>query len=305
MNDMTVGMENLPNVFIDKIDLYPVVGPGQAIVTRYRIRMRLCMYDHSPSRAWHAREDVAGLRVKIVFRGLDAADALNNGEDSLYDYNPSLPGVIVIGHDSFSIDEELDGYTKFSTIVETRIPAQGSLNVYVACFIDDFDFGYDLFNKFYGPMAAEKILVGGQINEQSGYFYYPDTNEEYAGPVHGHQGTYMEGSEHSSQTHADLRYVSEEDYKVRIPTFQLGEGYSLAPNLSSDPSQSQDMTSETNPDQVLGPNQDTSAMTTGVPSASSAVAAYENMYHARPQQAQNLLAEINFEIRDAIRRGWF
>jgi hypothetical protein len=151
-------------------------------------------------------------------------------------------------------------------------------------------------------MSAEKILIGGQVNEQSGYFYYPDTNEEYAGPVHGHQGKYMEGSEHSSQPHADLRYVSEEDYKIRVPTFQ--PGISQAPNI--DLSQAaQDMTSETSPNPGSGPNQDTSAMTTGVPSASSAVAAYENIYHARPQQAQNLLAGINFEIRDAIQRGWF
>ncbi len=31
MNDATVGMENLPNVFIDRIDLYPMKQPGTGV----------------------------------------------------------------------------------------------------------------------------------------------------------------------------------------------------------------------------------------------------------------------------------
>ena len=66
-------------------------------------------------------------------------------------------------------------------------------------------------------MQGESVYVNGEINEQSGYFYYPETNKEYAGPVHQHPGSgFMEGSKHSDVSHSKLRYVSEENYKLTI-----------------------------------------------------------------------------------------
>ena len=165
MNDATVGMENLPNVFIDRIDLYPMKQPGTGLVFRYRVEVKLCMYDYSPRRSWYGREDLSSLDIKVVFRGGEAASALNDGSDSLYDYSPASPAVIVINQSSFSIENEIDGYTKLSTVVEVNLPTQDSLNVYAACFISGLDFGSDLFNKFYGPMAAEKIFAGGIVSD--------------------------------------------------------------------------------------------------------------------------------------------
>ena len=221
MNEMTVGMENLPNVFIERIDLYPMLQPNTGDVYRYRMQVKLYMYDHKPKRSWHGRAGLSDLSIKAVFRGGVAADALSDGSESLYDYNPSADGVRVINQSDFSIESDLPSlglsgdYTKFSTTIEIELLATDNLNVYVACFIDGLEFGNDLFNKFYGPMSADKILVGGAVSEQSGYFYHPDTDEEYGGPVHGHEGTYMEGSEHIAQRHATLRYVVEENYKIR------------------------------------------------------------------------------------------
>ena len=224
MNEMTVGMENLPNVFIDRIDLYPMRRPNTGAIYRYRIQVKLCMYDYSPKRSWYARESLSDLSIKMVFRGDEAADALNDGSKSLYKYTPSDVGVIVKNQSDFSIELELNGYTKFSTILEVEHPTVDNLNVYAACFIDGLEFGNDLFNKFYGPMSAEKIFVGGVVNEEAGYFYYPDTNEEYGGPVHAHQGTYMEGSEHIAERHQTLIYVVEENYKIRSFSSPAGSG---------------------------------------------------------------------------------
>ena len=53
-------------------------------------------------------------------------------------------------------------------------------------------------------MVGESIFVAGQINKDSGYFYYPETNEEYGGPVHTHNQGYMEGSEHTDKPHSRL-----------------------------------------------------------------------------------------------------
>jgi hypothetical protein len=226
MNEMTVGMENLPNVFIERIDLYPMLQPNTTSTNRYRVQVKLCMYDHGPKRSWHGRPGLSDLSIKMVFRGKEAADALSDGSKSLYDYIASDVGVEIINQSDFTIESELNDYTKFSTIVERELQALDNLNVYVACFIDGLEFGNDLFNKFYGPMSAEKIFVGGVVSDQSGYFYHPDTNEEYGGPVHGHEGTYMEGSEHTLEQHATLRYVVEENYKIRFPPVAIEGGLS-------------------------------------------------------------------------------
>jgi len=305
MNDATVGMENLPNVFIDRIDLYPMRQPGTGLIFRYRVEVKLCMYDYSPRRSWYDREDLSSLDIKVVFRGGEAASALNDGSDSLYDYSPASPAVIVINQSSFSIEDELGEYTKLSTVVEINLPTQDSLNVYAACFIDGLDFGNDLFNKFYGPMAAEKIFAGGIVSEESGYFYYPETNEEYGGPVHQHPPSgYMEGSEHSTEPHAKLIYVSEENYKIRFP-IEIDAGFIITTDMLNSQSGNIDRT-VTGATGVLAGilNEDQSTQGARLENASPTDFS-EDIALALTQrpQAQNLLASVNFEIRDAIRRG--
>lgn len=221
MNDMTVGMENLPNVFIDKIfTLRPASGVDI-------IKIKIAMFDSFPDYSWK-RQEMADLKIKMVFTNGEYSQLLKNGEISLYDFDPGLrTGVLIISASDLEAEEEMDGYIKFSKTIETNFFNVSDLDVYVSCFIDDIDFGIDIFDKYYGPLSGEKILVGGQRNNQSGYFYYPSSNEEYGGPVHGHNNSYMVGSEHSSDPHEKLRYVPEENYKIVDTLFDARTSESL------------------------------------------------------------------------------
>jgi len=212
MNDMTIGMENLPNVFIDKIAVERTTGNAK----NYRIQVKLKMFDYADDHSW--RNKVTGLKVKCAFIEGEESVGLNNGNLSLYDMNvDGTNRVLVESCDEFRFDDRRDGYVSYTKIFEFRAIAPPiDLNVYAACFIDDLGFGISLFDKFYGPMAGDKIFVGGVVNEQSGYFFNPETNEEYGGPVHLHNSGYMEGSFHSDEPHAGLRYVQEENYKMNI-----------------------------------------------------------------------------------------
>ena len=119
--------------------------------------------------------------------------------------------------DTFRFDNRVAGYETFTSVFQFETNTMPpNLNVYAACFIDDLEFGIPLFDKFYGPMMAERIVVGGVLNEITGYFYNPETNEEYGGPVHQHSSGYMEGSMHRDEPHAGLRYVSEDNYKMIV-----------------------------------------------------------------------------------------
>lgn len=118
--------------------------------------------------------------------------------------------------------EGMDGeYEKYAIVVRRILKRSRDLNIYAACFVGDLGFDTPMFNKFYGPMSAERVFVGGRLNTLSNYFYYPDTNEEYGGPVHQKpDGSYMEGSEHKQQPHKEVRLVSEENYKVQMFNFE-------------------------------------------------------------------------------------
>ena len=70
-------------------------------------------------------------------------------------------------------------------------------------------------NKYCGAVTGEKIFVNGEVPTESGYFYYPDTNEEYGGPVHLHNEEFMENSMHSSAPHKVVRYVPETNSKIK------------------------------------------------------------------------------------------
>ena len=308
MNDMTVGMENLPNVFIDKIDIYTMSQNNNP--NRRRIRVKLCMYDHHPKRSWFGRADLADLKIKMAFRGGQLAQDLRDGVTSLHDYSFNQFGVLPVDPNNFVIEEEMGEYTKFSTTVEIEITTAHipNLNVYVACFLDGLDFGNDLFDKFYGPMAAEKIFVGGQVNKQSGYFYYPDTNEEYGGPVHGHESGHMEGSTHSDRPHATLVYVTEDNYKIRESAYSEGIIMGAAEAVGDPSMAGMDTLTDivTEGGIGLGPDFDPTGqgglneppIRIGLANDAAIAGAI-----GQENQAQDLLADVSFEIRDAIRRG--
>lgn len=211
MNKQTVGMENLPNVYIDNVNVvYNRVGLNQR---RANIKVTLMMVDDAFEKSWFGKID--DLKIKCSFIQDDKIQSLNSGELSLFDLNPGLEDRTVVRScsDMYMYKRE-SGYDYYRKTIEINILNPVNLNIYAATFIDDLGFGIPMFDKFYGPMVAERVLVNGEINTESGYFYYPDTNEEYGGPVHAQNQGYMEGSEHSSDPHSELVYVSEENYKI-------------------------------------------------------------------------------------------
>lgn len=260
MNDMTVGMENLPNVFIDKISIEPSLISRVPMRIQYRIRVMVKMYDYAITPSW--RNKLIGLKVKCSFVSDDKIDLLNNGSISLYDISTgALNRTSVKSCDSFRFQNRVNNFESYSEVFELYIiDPPPNLNVYVACFIDGLGFNIPMFDKFYGPMAAEKIFVGGEINALSNYFYYPDTNEEYGGPVHQKSdGSFMEGSQHSDEPHKDVVLVTEENYKITSgPNPDIGLFAGM--ELTRTPEENR---TELRPG-FVDPGEDTSGNTTGV-----------------------------------------
>jgi len=217
MNDAIIGTENLPNVYIEKINVLP-----RGI--NFDIEVTLVMVDNEIDKTWYNK--ISDLKVKCAFiKDLPVIELLNSGELSLFDIQPIRPAVQIESCDEFELFKTESQLSYYKKSIKVRTFNLTTLNVYVSCFVDDLGFSVDLFDKFYGPMSGEKIFVNGLVNTESGYFYYPDTNEEYGGPVHTHQGGYMEGSEHTEEPHSELVYVQEENFKITSyeeSDFELG-----------------------------------------------------------------------------------
>ena len=217
MNLQTVGTENLPNVFIERIEILDYDEES------YEISVTLKMYDHADSPSWRGR--INDLNVKAFFAISDSEiNDLNEGKISLYDFDGPLFNTIARANNFTKNDTLINSgyYAYYHRITEIFNKDIKDLNVYAACFVEiDPPIGIAYFDKFYGPMCGERIIVGNVVNQESGYFYYPDTNEEYGGPVHSSTNMYMEGSEHTSRSHREVRYVAEQNTKIIDGTISI------------------------------------------------------------------------------------
>tara|TARA_R110002110_G_scaffold351056_3_gene561095 strand:+ start:4037 stop:4732 length:696 start_codon:yes stop_codon:yes gene_type:complete len=229
MSIFDVGVENLPNVYITKISL-----------TRTAVKVTCLMKDNKEVKTWRHRPQMANMKVKALLvhdlsetpgvgasKFLTITSGLNSGQDSLFNYempdettfiNSSNASEFGLRNISRSTDEEYY-YNTFifrDSLDRPFVQNVNNMTVYVACFLDGLQFENLVFNKYYGPASSENIIISNQVNQQSGYFYIPLTDKEYGGPVHSHNGVFMEGSQHRSAEHEKLVYVPEQNNKITL-----------------------------------------------------------------------------------------
>ena len=113
---MTVGMENLPNVFIDKIMIERNSIDQQTV--QYYTRVILKMFDSKDNPSWRNKLD--GLKVKCLFIDDERIESLNTGELSLYDIpTAAINNTTVESCDEFRNQQYLvSGYESFTSIFE-------------------------------------------------------------------------------------------------------------------------------------------------------------------------------------------
>lgn len=213
MTLLDVGVENLPNVYIDKILISPT-----------RITITCLIKDNRNSKSWRGRSQMSNMHVKVlclddrkVSKYNEITHSLNNGLKSLHDYKTNADSLFIkkeaASAFTFRPQNNLDLSFYYKDFIFDN-PGGGNVVTYAACYMEGFNFENDQFNKFYGPMSSEYIFRAGAPNVSSGYFYLAETGEEYGGPVHSHAGKYMEGSKHGSHPHEELVYLAEKNSKI-------------------------------------------------------------------------------------------
>ena len=215
MSLLDVGVENLPNLYIQRI-----------ILSKRKVKVKCYLVDHSDKRSWRDREQMKNLKVKLLLLSdkrkmaySSIFNGLSKGTDSLHNYKRSSATFNVrVEHASAFTPGEIqenkpscDYFLK--TFVFDRHQVQ-NLVLFGACFVDGFQFENNDFNKFYGPMTSEYVIQNNHIKKDSSYFYIPKTIKEYGGPVHYHKGKYMEGSHHRDTPHLSLIRIKEKNTKI-------------------------------------------------------------------------------------------
>jgi len=224
MSIYDVGVEGLPNVYINKLKLTTADGRS------YRVLIEPIMFD-SERRSWINRPELLNMNIRYVLvhdynntNYLDITTALNTGTIVLEQFASTTEQYMVIDLPPPAWEGTMeDGYFPLTTLTPFSLGglpmvSTNNISIYAAAYLDDFNFTNPALNVFYGPLTSELILRNGLVNRISGYFYFPDTNEEYSGPVHYNPALgYMVGSTHKQfegRVHRQLRYVQIENTKI-------------------------------------------------------------------------------------------
>jgi len=209
INSETVGLENLPNVFIDNIKVLTLFEYKKKVV------ITTCIYDEIPH-TWRGRESNIDI-VMTVITDNSVIDKVNSGT---HVENLGLNESYFISTKSAdSASEVLTTNTLYKKYKQTfefeiNIDEDPNVNVYCHCSIPGANFGIKEFDIYCGPIVGEQIYRSSTLVDLSGYFYDPNTNEEYGGPVCSEGGKYYKGS-YKSETSEEIFYASEDNMKIR------------------------------------------------------------------------------------------
>tara|TARA_R100000388_G_scaffold94954_1_gene84426 strand:- start:2323 stop:3027 length:705 start_codon:yes stop_codon:yes gene_type:complete len=223
MPNYIIGKENLPNVYIDSII---IENDGYNLVSQ----VELSMYDfpEPEDSTWKFNHDMDDLKVLIVTTNdINIINDINVNGSSLLKYNQmdyvsydiidkSLFESVFIGQPN--IGPSSNQAQRFVNVLQLNNVDFENLNIYACTMVELNMFDNPQLDKYCGAVTGEIIFLGGETPSESGYFYYPDTNEEYGGPVHFHNGEYMEDSSHSVNAHKIVRYVPETNAKITVRT---------------------------------------------------------------------------------------
>ena len=209
MSIQLVGFENLPNAFIKDI----VITKANSKMDSYEFTIRV--HDLPDRSIWSSTEEIFYqlMRVGIVVStSQEQTNSLTNGEISplstrYMSKSLAIAPRMIEGNSSFEL--------KFRTDIKADTP---HVTLFAFCFISMEDvmtsLGITMMNNYVGPIKSEKIVQGMNIVSSTNIFTRAD-GTYWSGPVHEHNGLFMEGSYHTDAPHRRLTRRSIVNTKIK------------------------------------------------------------------------------------------
>jgi len=221
MPNELVGLENVPNCYISRITL------DDNTTKSFTCSVNLELFDATEGdrTIWGYNSLFSDfLKVALIeTRRTSLAQRLTNGTlsplPSKVRQNPFFDETTKIHITSVKEFTKLNGaYVKK---LKFEVPADAeNLSVFAFCYIDmkalsaflQLDMTGEL-SRYHGAITSERVLSRGTTVKTATVFYKPD-NTIWSGPVHQHDGMYMEGSKHTTEPHNVLRMASVQNLKL-------------------------------------------------------------------------------------------
>jgi hypothetical protein len=221
MPNELVGLENVPNCYIARIIL------DDNTTKSFTCSVNLELFDATEGdrTIWGYNSLFSDfLKVALIeTRRTSLAQRLTNGTlsplPSKVRQNPFFDETTKIHITSVKEFTKLNGAYVKKLKFEVPVDAE-NLSVFAFCYIDmkalsaflQLDMTGEL-SRYHGAITSERVLSRGTTVKTSTVFYKPD-NTIWSGPVHQHDGMYMEGSKHTTEPHNVLRMASVQNLKL-------------------------------------------------------------------------------------------
>ena len=229
MAKFEIGMETLPNVYIEKVELADYSNNSQTC------NVSLLVKDLIPSQ-WSDNE-LLSKHMRVIFVGTtnpSLINSLNNGDIPLSVERIQQRILFEQGTTSrtFVKTNSIQAFKRYEFLKELSFTTEFSftfpmnpsnMSVYCALFVNPkhltqnlkIDLNSEFINNIAGPISSEQVILNGQVNYDSSVFVMPN-GVVYSGPVHFHPDKgYMHGSAHSQQPHVTLRRQTAHNNKIR------------------------------------------------------------------------------------------
>jgi hypothetical protein len=220
MSVPVIGLENMPNVYFSSVSIENDV-----------LDAKLTTKDLIDNPTWSESEILRGrLNIKILAlcynEGEEAeklSKDLKNGTTSIHDISGYPTRVLAaqeyIPAETLQTDTINNFYYNFKLTSQDLDFSKQNIYVFAIAYIDltGMNLNYAQYKFLDGPMVSEAARDNGRTPIRGTLFRLED-GSIWKGPVHEHQGNYMEGSFHKEEPHADL---TEEQVESKVSAFML------------------------------------------------------------------------------------
>jgi len=209
MSNELIGFENLPNAFIKEINITNINSKQDL----YEVTIRV--HDLPDRSVWSAtQQDFFKLmRVALLFStDLTESNSISNGKLDLSTLSYETKSIMI---EPKLIENNTYFELKFKKIFAIGLP---NITAFAFCMISREDIlssmGIDLQRNYMGPIKSEKIIQSNNVVSNTNVFIRTD-GSYWPGPVHEHNGRFMEGSYHTSAPHNELTRLSVVNTKIK------------------------------------------------------------------------------------------
>ena len=227
MSNVLVGLENLPNTYIEKITL----NDNNPITSKITVELSMHDVEKDGFFVW-SDDDLIMDYMKVAIIATSNQQLIDGITTGIFSPMPNIirQGPLRDGTTILEIPAKNFAKTKTRAQGVTRkfykkesliIPEDAlGMTLFVFAYIDAQELSNALrivltgpLSQYFGPIKSENVFVGDEI-QQTSFLYKEADGSIWSGPIHEHNGKFMGGSYHTSDPHPSLTRESVLNTKI-------------------------------------------------------------------------------------------